>query len=164
MIRQLNKTDFEDVIKIVNDNWQSVYSGYVNPNLLYELGCRERAEQLKSDFISRRLSEYVWVENDKVCALLSVGETADADRIGDFEVWRLYVAAEMQGKKIGGQLLDFAEQKAKNNGYNQIVIWSFSENKRAVDFYKKHGYKIDKTEFLNEPYFAYGTRLLKTII
>ncbi len=164
MIRQLNETDFEDVIKIVNDNWQSVYSGYVNPNLLYEHGCRERAEQLKSDFFSRRFSEYVWVENDKVCALLSVGETADTDRTGDFEVWRLYVAAEMQGKKIGARLLEFAEQKALNEEYKEIVIWAFSENKRAVDFYKKHGYIIDKTEFLNEPYLTYGTRLLKTII
>ena len=55
----------------------------------------------------------------------------------------------MQDKKISAQLLELALQKALNDGYYRIVIWAISKNKRAVDFYKKHSYIIEKTKFLN---------------
>ena len=41
--------------------------------------------------------------------MLSFGDTADADMIGVFEIWRIYVASQFQGKKIGKMLMDFAE-------------------------------------------------------
>ena len=33
----------------------------------------------------------------------------------------------------------------------------------ALAFYQSHGYRIDKTEDLGEPYMAQGTRLIKTL-
>ena len=60
MIRPLAKKDYDIVIDIVNTNWKNVYSNYVNPLLLNEVGCKEREEELKQDFQSKRLSEYVW--------------------------------------------------------------------------------------------------------
>lgn len=142
MIRTLEEKDIEIVCSIVNDNWKSVYAGYVNPLLLNEDGCAERIRQLKSDFATHRLSEYVWEENNQVSA---------------------YVAAQFQKKGIGKLLLDFAEQRAKEQGYNKIVIWAFKDNHQAVSFYQKSGYCIDKEEYLDEPYFAVGIRLKKEI-
>ena len=56
---------------------------------------------------------------------------------------------------------DFAEQKAKEQGYKEIVIWAFKNNHHVVSFYKKRGYSIDKEEYLSEPYFSMGIRLKK---
>ena len=58
---------------------------------------------------------------------------------------------------------DFAEQKAEEQGYKEIVIWAFKNNHHAVSFYKKRGYSIDKEEYLSEPYFSMGIRLKKDI-
>ncbi|EET58865.1 acetyltransferase, GNAT family [Marvinbryantia formatexigens DSM 14469] len=163
MIRPLEKKDIKTVCNIVNDNWKNVYTGIVNPFLLSEEGCAERIRQLESDFSTHRLSEYVWEEDSNVEALLSIGDTIDTDITGAFEIWRVYVSAKFQGKGIGRLLLDFAQQKAKEQGYKRIVIWAFKDNYRAVSFYQKNGYCIDKEEYLGEPYFAIGVRLKKEI-
>ena len=70
---------------------------------------------------------------------------------------------EAQGKNIGSQCLDYSEQEAKKKGYQEIVIWAFQENKKAISFYQKNGYVIDKSEYLGRPYSAVGTRLVKMI-
>jgi len=163
MIRALRKKDFDTVVNIVNENWKSIYAGYVNPNLLNTAGCRDRAIALKNDFNRQRLLEYVWEENNHILALLSIGNTADLDKLGDFEIWRIYIVSEAQGKGIGKQLLTYAESYAKEKGYTEIVIWAFKNNKRAIMFYQRYGYQIDKEEYLGEPYLTYGVRLLKSI-
>ena len=163
MIRSLEERDYDAVIEIVNENWKSVYSGYVNPELLSDAGCRERAQSLREDFVQQRLEEYVWEENGEVLALLSVGDTADSDRMGDFEIWRIYAASNAQGRGIGGRLLAFAERRAGEKAYRTIVIWAFKQNIRAIEFYRKHGFRVDREEKLGEPYFADGIRLLKEI-
>lgn len=164
MIRYLQSKDIEDVCNIVNSNWKTVYANYVNPKLLTKQGCLERSNQLKSDFISNRLTEYVWEEDEKILALLSIGKTADVDKAGAFEVWRIYVSKEAQGKGIGNSLLSFAEQQAKGSAFHEIVIWAFRDNIHAISFYQKHGYVMEKEEYLGELYLTYGIRLNKLLL
>ena len=55
------------------------YSGYVNPLLLNPDECAERTRRLKTDFAARRLSEYVWEEENQVSAMfpfIKRGDTA----------------------------------------------------------------------------------------
>ena len=161
MIRLLKDDDIEMVCNIVNNNWKKVYDGYVNAQLLSEEGCLERANRMKEDFLSGRLSHYVYEDNGQIVALLSIGKTGDEDKLDDFELWWLYILDTYQHKGIGGKLLAFAEEKAKCLGYKEIVIWAFKENLNAISFYKKHGYKQDKEHYLDTPYFAYGVRFCK---
>ncbi len=163
MIRPLKKEEFDTVIEIVNDNWKSVYAGYVAPELLEESGCAKRASELITDFNTKRLEEYVWEETGQTLALLSIGNTEDADKPSAFEIWRIYIALIAQGKGIGGQLLAFAEQRAIQKGYVEVVIWAFQENIRAIRFYQKYGYRIDKEVYLGSPYYAHGIRLMKKL-
>lgn len=163
MIRPLEEKDYDIVIEIININWKKTYSNYVSPVLLNEDGCRERADKLRHDFQSRRLSEYVWEEQGQVLALLSIGDTADTDKKGAFEIWRIYVKLEAQGRNIGSQCLVFSEQEAKKRGYEEIIIWAFQENTKAILFYQKNGYVIDKSEYLGKPYLTVGTRLIKKV-
>lgn len=163
MIRPLTDRDFDTAIDIVNINWEKTYSNYVNPQLLDESGCKERSEELRRDFQSKRLSEYVWEEQGQVLALLSIGDTADIDKKGSFEIWRVYVEPRAQGRNIGGRCLAFAEQEAKKRAYQEIIIWTFQENTKAILFYQRNGYVIDKSEYLGEPYFTGGIRLIKRV-
>lgn len=136
MIRPLEEKDIEIVCSIVNENWKNVYAGYVNPLLLSSDGCAERIRRLKSDFATNRLSEFVWEEENQVSAMLSIGDTADTDITGAFEIWRIYVAAPFQHNGIGRRLLGFAERQAKQWGYKKAVIWAFKDNAYAVSFIK----------------------------
>ncbi|MCM1298017.1 MAG: GNAT family N-acetyltransferase [Firmicutes bacterium] len=163
MIRELEARDFNKVCEIVNINWQRVYNGYINPLLLNEEGCVKRLDSLIKDFKSHRFFEYVWEENGEAAAMISIGDTEDNDKKGAFEVWRLYVHPDFQGNGIGGKLIAFAEEQARLKRYPEIVIWAFRENHNAVKFYQKQGYEPDKEKFLDEPYFAWGVRLIKRL-
>lgn len=163
MIRPLIENDYDMVVDIININWKKTYSNYVSPLLLNEDGCKERADELRHDFQSKRLSEYVWEEQGQVLALLSIGDTADTDKKGAFEIWRIYVKLEMQGHNIGSQCLAFSEQEAQKRGYHEIIIWAFQKNTKAISFYQKNGYVIDKNEYLGKPYLTVGTRLIKKV-
>lgn len=85
------------------------------------------------------------------------------DKTKAYELWRIYIVQNMQGNGIGSKLLNFAQEQAKQKGYTQMLIWAFRENTRAITFYQKHGFQIDKTEFLEEPYHAYGVRMIKEL-
>lgn len=144
MIRPLGEKDFDTVCGIVNENWKNVYSGYVNPLLLNSDGCAARTRRLKTDFVARRLSEYVWEEENRVSAMLSFGDTADADMAEAFEIWRIYVAPQFQGKGIGKMLMDFAEQEAEEQGYKEIVICPLKKTIMRFPFIKKEDTALTK--------------------
>lgn len=163
MIRLLRESDIGTICNIINNNWKMVYNGYVNEELLSEQGCLKREKRLKQDFLSGRLLNYVYECDNQLVGILSIGDTADNDKVGAFELWRIYIAEIFQGQGIGNLLLSFAEQEAGKLGYKEMVIWAFKKNARAISFYMKHGYAPDKECYLGYPYLAYGTRLCKKL-
>ena len=164
MIRRLQNEDMDLVCDIVNDNWKSVYAGYVNKELLGEKGCADRKERLKKDFLSGRLENYIYEKDHQAVALLSIGQSEDPDKEGSFEVWRIYLEKAFQRQRIGSDLIRFAETQARKEGFREIVIWAFRENAPAIAFYQKNGYQIDQTKYLGKPFFAYSLRLQKTLL
>ena len=163
MIRLMEMGDLEVIGEIVNKNWKDTYSAYVNPELLSDVGCEKRKQEIEEELISGSLMNYVYEDEGTVKALLTFGKTADADKPDAFEIWRIYVSHDSQGKGIGRMLLEFAERQAAASGFREIVIWAFKENGKAVSFYQKSGYVIDKTVDLGEPYDAEGVRFCKGI-
>jgi putative acetyltransferase len=99
--------------------------------------------------VSRRAAHYakelesVWVYDD--------GVVKGFVQVKEHEVKKLFVEPVLQGNGIGAELLDYAiDQKNVN------FLWVLEKNKRAMAFYKRHGfvetnekkYEEDTTEFL----------------
>ena len=42
----------------------------------------------------------MWEENGNVVAMLSFGNTADHDKAGAFEIWRIYITSDFKGKEL----------------------------------------------------------------
>lgn len=68
-----------------------------------------------------------------------------------FELERIYVLSDYQGKGIGRQLLDKAIQLAKEKKASYIWLGVWEENKSAIQFYKKNGFIV-----FDEHYFMVG--------
>ena len=68
-----------------------------------------------------------------------------------FELERIYVLKDYQGKGIGRQLLDKAIQLAKEKKASYIWLGVWEENKSAIQFYKKNGFIA-----FDEHYFMVG--------
>lgn len=58
---------------------------------------------------------------------------------------QMAVLNDLQGKGVGRALMQFAENLARDRGYNKI---SMHARKNAVGFYEKVGYKISGDEFM----------------
>lgn len=163
MIRLMRMDDLDTIGEIVNQNWKNTYSAYVNNELLSIESCEKRKKEIESELISGNLTNYVYENAGIVKALLTFGKTADSDKSGSFEIWRIYVSQDSQGEGIGKMLVRFAEEQARVSGYKEIVIWAFKENSKAVLFYKHCGYVEDKVMDLGEPYCTEGIRFCKVM-
>ncbi|MFH6770099.1 GNAT family N-acetyltransferase [Gaetbulibacter aquiaggeris] len=62
---------------------------------------------------------------------------------------RLYLNQESQGKGIAQQLLRWIEQKSKENGMGYIWLEAMDTKEKAIQFYKKTGFKTLSTRRLN---------------
>ena len=64
------------------------------------------------------------------------------------EIERIYVLQDFQGKKVGQILYDKAIEIARQKNVDFVWLGVWRENKRAVNFYMKNGFKkFDKHNF-----------------
>lgn len=73
-------------------------------------------------------------------------------------IHRLAVNPDYQAKGIARLLMDFAEDYAKKENYSAIRLDSYSQNKRALKFYKNRGYQKRGECFFagrDKPFYCY---------
>jgi GNAT superfamily N-acetyltransferase len=83
-----------------------------------------------------------------------------SDSSGKFlVVHRLAVHPDQQRTGLAGELLDFAEEYAKENGHTSIRIDTFSRNPRTLKLFQKRKYERKPGEIFfpenEEPYYCY---------
>ena len=74
-----------------------------------------------------KILEHIWVYNDLFVKGLI--------HIEGKEVKKLYVDSFFESQGIGGELLEFAIEK-----FGVSYLWALEKNKRAIDFYERHGF------------------------
>lgn len=60
---------------------------------------------------------------------------------GVFELSKMAVDEEFQGKKIGNRMLSFCLEKAKELNAEKVILYSNTALKPAIHLYKKFGFK-----------------------
>ncbi|MFJ7725183.1 GNAT family N-acetyltransferase [Neobacillus sp. NPDC097160] len=63
----------------------------------------------------------------------------------------------VQGKGFGGTMLQFAENMAKEQGYDGIRLDAYSGNKGSLGFYEKRGYNKTGEVFFSSKPAGHGT-------
>lgn len=58
------------------------------------------------------------------------------------EVDNMGVIPEYRSQGIGGMLMEECKKWAKQNGYQKLFVNSYSENKKAISFYKNCGFNL----------------------
>ena len=81
-------------------------------------------------------------------------------------VHRLMVHPNFQNKGYAKQLMDFAENFAKQNQYTSIRLDTYTQNKISFEFYKKRNYVLRGTVFFKgrkDPFYCLEKDLKSTI-
>ncbi len=55
---------------------------------------------------------------------------------------KIYVSSELHGQGISRALMDWAEEKARAEGFESLWLATNPQNKRAIRFYEKSGFSI----------------------
>jgi len=122
---------------------------------------------IRTDIHQGELFKYVF--DDTIVGIVVLNENQDPeyselnwitpDNSRNLVVHRLAVHPEHQGKGIARQLMDFAEERAKRDGYESIRLDTFTQNKRNQKFYDNRGYQRTGEVYLSYrddfPYIGY---------
>ncbi len=60
---------------------------------------------------------------------------------GVFELTKMAITPEYQGKKIGQKLMEHTLKFARNQGWDQLIIFSNRKLENAIYIYKKYGFE-----------------------
>jgi len=88
---------------------------------------------------------YIALINNKPAGWVCFGQTPCT--LGTFDIYWLAVDADMQGRGIGSQLLNFAHEKIASQQGRLIVIETSGSQlyKPTQGFYKSNGYTLEAT-------------------
>ena len=91
------------------------------------------------------LYEEVYEDSDTgiIRGMMGIGMSEDDDKKGAFELHFLYVDPDYLRMGIGSEMLQFYEQKGKEKGCTEFVVWVLEENGIGISFYEKNGYHPD---------------------
>lgn len=135
--------------------WQEAYPGLVSQEYL------DRSTLEKCEEVAFRLTEGFFVAKDcgRVVGFVGCGDRGEeAPDTG--EVFALYVLSEYYGKGVGRQLMDAALDELKP--YPKVCLWTLKENRRAIRFYEKCGFRANGEETYSPRIEATEIRMVLT--
>lgn len=138
--------DASDYANILNQSWKDTYGEYIT----YE----HIDDEFNIDKLIRGFGEYIanpdydlyMISKDgKKIGILELGhydEQYKNDMSGVGEIRTLHIKKEYHSQGIGSTAFSFAEKELIKRGYTTICLWVKKQNTKAIDMYKRRGYRI----------------------
>lgn len=144
LLRPATLDDAMAVARVHVRSWQVAYLGLLPDSYLDNLKLEERAQRYT--FGSADPSQpatWVAVVDGTIRGFATTAPARDADASGYGELCGLYVDPEYWNHGIGMVLLTAAQERLKDQGFKQAVLWVLVGNERAQGFYRKSGWLPD---------------------
>jgi len=146
LVRPADNDDVYAVSKLFAASWKYAYTGIVNSEYLCALSDEHWISFLQMGLYEQKIDCLI-VEKDGEIVGASVSRKSLIDQFpDDGELVCLYLLPEQIGKGIGHILLTAVEDLLRNKGYSHYIVDVLTENQRAKDFYKAHGF--EQMEFI----------------
>ena len=130
-------------------SWHESYSDIVDADYLKNKVTLEKCEAMAKRFPDNVL---IAKDGERVVGFAAYGKYRDESFSGG-EIYAIYVLEEYQKRKIGYSLMKAALEELAE--YDRVALLVFKDNKKAIDFYEKVGFRPDGTENV----FTLGTEL-----
>ncbi len=133
--------------------WHEAYPGMVSQDYLDRFTL-EKAEKMAFGWRDHLI---VAKAEDRVIGFVGYGDRGE-EAPGAGEIFALYILSEYYGTGVGKQLMDAGLEQLK--AYPQICLWVLKENKRAIRFYEKCGFRPDGQEMFSKNVEAAEIRMV----
>jgi len=143
---KLTLADLTELKKVSQKTYSDAFSwGNSKENMRSYLNSAFDEEKLSSE-ISEKLSSFYFAKiEDETVGYFKVNfGMAQTDLKDDdaMELERIYVLEKFQGKRIGKKLLTHVIKTAKQKGVKYLWLGVWEKNEKAIEFYKRQGFKI----------------------
>lgn len=149
-VREATPDDTEAIVSVTAAGWRTAYSGIVPAERLAELPV-ERWRHEVGVGLRRPLGDAfsLVAELDGsfagYCYVAAPARDSDLDR-GVAELVAIYVEPERWRRRAGSALMQAAIERLDELGYDEVVLWTFTENRQAIEFYERNGWRPDGAE------------------
>lgn len=146
MIREAQINDAQRIAEIEVMSSRFAYKGIVSDDCLFKDLTVEGRTPVISRWINEKIFDlYVYEdpETGSVMGMMGMGMCGDDDKKEAFELHFIYVDPSYIRKGAGSEMMAFFEQKGKEKGAGEFVVWVLEENKLAQNFYLKHNFRLE---------------------
>jgi N-acetylglutamate synthase-like GNAT family acetyltransferase len=144
MISRSERTDFNEIYEIINDA-ATAYKGIIPEDRWHDPYMSQ--EELKKQ-IDDGVQFWVYREHDRIAGVMGIQYKEDVTLIR-----HAYVRTTERNKGIGSILLEHLTEVTEI----PILIGTWADAKWAIEFYKKHGFRLLPEEEKNKLLTKYWT-------
>jgi len=144
-IREARLGDAPGIAKVHIQSWGAAYRGLIPDSILEDLNLQERTLRWRNNLSRPNVWIFVAVQEESVVGFCSLAPARDEEEDSKTvaEVTSIYVDPDEWGKGFGKALSEASLQKARQCGFQEMVLWVLRENRRARDFYEHLGFQLD---------------------
>jgi ribosomal protein S18 acetylase RimI-like enzyme len=143
MLRLTTVEDAETIAAIHVCAWQVAYEGIVPAQYLASLSIQERANLWRRVVSEQRGTLLLAIVTQGEAGFISFGPSRDKDGNEKAEIYAIYILPKFWHQGIGGELLDEAERRIKDNHFIAATLWVLEKNALARKFYETRGFDLN---------------------
>ena len=165
MIREATIHDAARTAEIDVVSSRYAYQNILSEELLKDLTVESRVPVHTRWIAEKRFDMYVYEDPDTeiVKAMMGIGMNEDEDKENAFELHFIYVDPAYVRQGIGSEMIRFFEEKGKEKGCREFVIWVLEENEMGRNCYEKNHYHFDGRDKIFKRWGKREIRYVKTI-
>ena len=142
MLRRATPDDAEGIACVHVRTWQGAYGHVFPPEKLAGISPEERARYWRTT-LGRSSRTYVAEVDGDVVGFASAGPSRDEDGEGIGELYAIYVDPAHWGSGAGRELVAWADDSLRREGFTNATLWVLDDNPRARRFYEAGGWRLD---------------------
>lgn len=150
---KLNTSHLNELVSLSRQTFITAFGNQNEPKYLNPYLDQAFSLQVLKSELENPLIEYYFAQiNDKSVGYLKLNQgfaQSDLKEEHALELERIYVLQNHQGKQIGQYMLDFFIQRAKELNKPSVWLGVWEKNLRAIEFYKRNGFKIVSSHAFN---------------
>jgi ribosomal protein S18 acetylase RimI-like enzyme len=137
-IRRALPGDAEQIAAVHDGAWREAYRGLIPGRELERLIARRGPDWWRRA-VAQGSRLLVLSLHGTIGGYVSYGRNRAPSMDFDGEIFELYLAPEYQGMGFGARLFKAARHDLAANGLDSTLVWTLSDNDRAVAFYRRLG-------------------------
>lgn len=127
-------------------SWKAAYRNIVPDNVLDKISEEKRYERFKKALTEGLEEDAILFEENIAVGFICIGKCRDKDMDDTCgEVWGIYLLPSCTRKGMGYELMKWGLEELKKKGYKKATLWVLEENKGAINFYEKMGFRYEGT-------------------